>query len=398
MRRGAFTLLWLYVFTLPWDYILQFGDPIGSAGRVAGLLALAGGLLLVVTTGHMRRVQLFHIAALCYLAIVAASFFWTADPDATPHSIRVYIQSVMVIWVMWELGTTRERLVSLCTAYVAGAYVAALSVFHSFSLATVSRGAKEARFSADNWNVNDIALVLSLGIPLAFYIASKRSHWIKIWLALGYLILGPTAIMLTSSRTGIVVMAIAFSALPLFFRRLTLTAKVMTVIVLVVAVCFAVNYVPQQSWDRVSTLFASLRAGDLNSRELTWQSGLRAFSRDYLVGVGAGGFQAGVGSDFTAHNTFLAVLVEQGILGFVVFSVILGCTVRGVRHLSGDDRRLCILLLFCWAVGAFTLGWAMNRVTWFVLAIVVSFAAAELHQPLAELEVEGVVPAVGINS
>ena len=33
---------------------------------------------------------------------------------------------------------------------------------------------------------------------------------------------------------------------------------------------------------------------------------------------------------------------------------------------------MCIFLLLCWAVGVFTLGWAMHRVTWFVLGFVFS--------------------------
>lgn len=374
MRTVAFVLLWLYVFTLPWDYILQFGDPIGSAGRVAGLLALAGCVLLIVTNARVRRLRMFHIAVAFYLAIVAASLFWTADPEATLHSVRTYVQSVMVVWLMWELGANRRGLFHLVTAYVAGAYVAALSVFHNFSQTTVPGQAKEARFVADNWNANDTALVLALAIPLAFYVASKRAHWTSTWLARGYLVLAPMAIVLTSSRGGIVVTAVVFSALPLFLRRQTTAAKLATVLVLACGVYLAWNYAPQQSWDRLSTVLTSVRSRDLNGREQVWQIGLHAFGNNYLVGVGAGAFQAGADSENTAHNTFLAILVEQGFLGFSVFSVILAGAIYGTTRVRGEERRMCFFLLLCWAVGAFTLGWAMHRVTWFVLGLVVTFA------------------------
>lgn len=387
MRTVAFILLWLDVFTLPWDYILQFGDPVGSAGRVAGLLALAGSVALVVVTARIRRPQAFHVAAAVYLAIVAASLFWTVDSQGTAHSLRSYSQSVMLVWVLWEIGADQQELFHLVTAYVAGASVAALSIFHNFSLATVELNGGEARFAADNWDANDIALALALAIPLAFYVASKRNRWISTCLARGYLIVGPMAIVLTSSRGGLVVMAMAFLALPFFLRRQTATAKATTVIVLVCAACVASHYAPQQSWDRLSTLFESLRAGDLNSRETIWQTGLRAFSSNYLVGVGAGAFQSGAGSSFNAHNTFLAVLVEQGFLGFSVFSMLLGCAIHSAIRAKGEERKMCVLLLVCWAVGVFSLGWAANRITWFVLGLVVSFEGAGEHQQLPDAAV-----------
>jgi len=185
------------------------------------------------------------------------------------------------------------------------------------------------------------------------------------------------AIVLTSSRSGIAVTAIAISALPLFLRHQTVTAKLVMALVFVCAGVGALHYTPQQSWDRLATLYTSIVAGDLNSRELIWQSGLRTFAGNCLVGVGAGAFQSGAGTYYTAHNTYLAVLVEQGLLGFTIFSAILGGAIYSLRRLSGEERWMCVFILLCWAVGVFTLGWAMNRVTWFVLGLIVSIGYSD---------------------
>ncbi len=380
MRKVAYLLLWLYVFTLPWDNILQFGEPIGSAGRVAAFIAFAGSTALVVTGGKMRRLRPFHDATVGYLVIVALSILWTADPENTPHYVRVYVQSALVVWLLWELVSDQHAIDRLALAYVLGAYVAAFSIFRGFSAATIAAGAQEARFSADNWDANDLALVLALAIPLAVYVASKRTHWTSTWLARGYLILGPMAVVLTSSRSGIVVTAIALCALPLFLHRQSAAAKLAMVLILVCTGWLAWNYAPQQSWSRLSTIYSSLRAGDLNERQLIWQTALRSFGSNCLVGVGAGAFQSGVGSYYTAHNTFLAVLVEQGLVGFSVFSLILGGAIYSITRLQGEERWMCVFLLLCWAVGAFTLGWAMHRVTWFVLGFVFSSGHANQYE------------------
>ena len=283
----------------------------------------------------------------------------------------------MAVWLIWELGSNRLALLNLAVAYLAGAYVGAISVLRNFSTSTLQAGAKEARFTPDGWNSNDIALALALAIPFALYFAARRTNWITKWLARGYLILGTLAIILTSSRGGLTVMAIAISALPLYFVRQTPAAKVLMVLVLICAGCIAWHYVPQQSWDRLSTIYSTIAAGDLNGRELIWQSGLRTFSDNFLVGIGAGAFMAAVRSGLTAHNTFLAILVEQGLLGFTLFSAILGGVVYSISLLKGDERRMCFFLLLCWAVGVFTLGWAASRVTWFVLGLIFSIGYSE---------------------
>jgi hypothetical protein len=323
----------------------------------------------------MRRFRTFQIATAAYLAVVAASLFWTSNPESTAHSVRSYVQSAMIVWVMWELGATWRDAFHLATAYVAGASVAAISVLHNFSAATIELEARQARFAADNWDVNDLALVLSLAIPLAFYVATKRLDWISTCVARAYLLVGPMAIVLTSSRSGAVVMTLAILALPLFLKRQTMQAKVITATVVACAAWVAWNYAPQQSWNRLSTLFSSLRAGDLNFRDTIWRNGLRAFGGHCLAGVGAGAFETGAGINFSAHNTFLAVLVEQGLIGFGVFLVILGCAIHCSLRMAGTDRKLCVVLLVCWAVGTFTLGWAANRVTWFVLGLVTALGS-----------------------
>ena len=278
-----------------------------------------------------------------------------------------------------DLGTLFESVCAdqsyscLCCRRLRGA----IGVLRNFSNSPLQADARELRFTPDGWNSNDIALALALAIPFALYLATRHAGWLTKWLARGYLILGPLAIILTSSRSGLTVTLIALSAFPLYFLRQTAAAKLLMVLVLICAGCVTWYYAPHQSWDRLSTICSSVVAGDLNGRELIWLNGPRTFCDNVLVGVGAGNFLSSVGANFTAHNTFLAVLVEQGLLGFTVFSTILGGAAYGISLLKGDEPRMCFFLLLCWAVGAFTLGWAASRVTWFVLGLIVTFGHAE---------------------
>jgi hypothetical protein len=59
---------------------------------------------------------------------------------------------------------------------------------------------------------------------------------------------------------------------------------------------------------------------------------------------------------------------------------------RSVKHTKGEELKMCVLLFLCWSIGAFTLGWATNRVTWFMLGLIVSFGSAREQQRLSDPE------------
>ena len=54
MRKTAWILLLLFVFTIPWEYSLDLGGVLGNAARIAGLLVLLAAVPAVLQTGSMR--------------------------------------------------------------------------------------------------------------------------------------------------------------------------------------------------------------------------------------------------------------------------------------------------------------------------------------------------------
>ncbi len=98
-----------------------------------------------------------------------------------------------------------------------------------------------------------------------------------------------------------------------------------------------VAFVPETSWTRISTISAQVDSGDLNQRTAIWAAGLRAFAAHPVLGVGEGAYlqisDRQLGEGFVAHNTFVSVLVELGIVGFLLFAAILQ------KPPEGDDSR-----------------------------------------------------------
>jgi hypothetical protein len=109
MRKIAFLLLWLYVFTIPWEHSTDIGAGIGSVTRVAGIAALLAGLTAVALRGSMRRMNLFLATAGAFYLLVVASYFWTVDAEATGRAIRTFAQAMWVVWLIWEFAPDAVR-------------------------------------------------------------------------------------------------------------------------------------------------------------------------------------------------------------------------------------------------------------------------------------------------
>jgi putative inorganic carbon (hco3(-)) transporter len=383
MRKISFILLWLFVFVMPWDYCVWFGEPIGSLGRVAGLLALGSGMVAVLLSGRMRRFSGFHAAVGLFFVLVCCSMAWTYDTEATARSIRTYVQVICTVWLIWEFAPDTEHQELLMLGYVLGAGIASCLVVRNLAGAGNTQGIMHPRFSAEGWDPNDLALALVIAIPLAAWLSNRIRSRVAAWACRGYLLVGPLAALLTGSRGGLVALAVAALAVPLLFTRTGLTTKLCAGVLLMGIALAALSFVPGPVWSRLGTLPSEIVSGDLRQRATIWEYGLRTLADHPVLGVGAGAFKQAAGASYTAHNTFLAVLVEMGFLGFGVFVVVVGFPLVRIWRGQAGQRYLWLVTLACWAAGASGLGWQERRITWFVLGLALASAMAHSHQSSA---------------
>jgi hypothetical protein len=395
MNRIAFACLWLFVFTIPWEMSLQLGAGIGSIGRVAGLIALVAAVWAVGANGRLRRLSAFHISAIAFLLLVSASLFWTADPIQSPHIIRVYYQSMWVSWIVWEVARDERRLSQLRMAFVLGECVLVSLTLQSFLNGRIAERAKEARFAAEGWNWNDMAIMLVLGIPFACFMAVKSENLWERWLGRISLFLAVLGIILTSSRTGLVGIAVAFLTLPLLKPRSSTATKLLAVPLVAAAVYAAVLWLPAQTFQRLGTTLGEITYGTMDFRTSIWKVGLLAFPEHWLVGVGAGAWIAGTGNFYNAHNMYLEILVEDGIAGFVLYLLILWFVIGAIRRNRAADRLVSVMLLIAFLVCAIAGHWAQMPATWFVLGWIVARGHVENPVHTASRQDEVTAPMAG---
>jgi O-antigen ligase len=371
MRKIAWILLLVFVFTIPWEYSLDLGGLLGNAARIAGLLVLLAAVPAVLQAGRMRTPGAFWCVTFALFLWFCCSCFWTIDSAATLESIRGYFQEMMIVWLIWEFSGTPDDLRALLGATVAGSWVLALLTLAAFS-SPEAIAAGQIRFAAYGQDPNEVARFLDLGFPLAALLVNCEQRWLLRSMALGFFPLGLIAVLLTASREGFLaaVIAIVGSAILLTVGRARRVVAAVFLLPPFLAGLWLL--VPGATLARLATIPEQLKTGDLNQRFNIWSAGWSAFKHAPLFGSGAGTFVAAahLSPIDTAHNTALSIAVSGGLCALFLAVLLFALAVRFALRTSGSLCLALVTSLIVWALTSLVATVEENRTTWLLFAMV----------------------------
>jgi O-antigen ligase len=371
MRRIAWLLLLAYAFTIPWEYSLDLGAPLGNVARITGLLLLAAAIPSVLQAGRARMpgMMLWLVAAL-YLWI-CCTCFWSIDRVATLDKLRAFFQEMMVVWMVWEFAESPRDLRMLFRATVLGCWVLAVLTLVEFRSAAMLV-AGQARFAAFGQDPNDVARFLDLGFPMAALLGTSERSWLGKLVAYGYLPMALLTVMLTASRGGFLaaMVAVVGSLLLLSMGRPRTRWAGLFALPAIVAVVWCV--VPAETLQRLATIPEQLSGGSLNQRFEIWSLGWRAFVKSPVLGYGMGNFSlaAGLSPEDTAHNTVLAILVGGGLCALTVCVAIVWVAIRTIMRLRARVRIALATAMAVWIVTATVATVEESRFTWLLFGVI----------------------------
>jgi O-antigen ligase len=365
----AYIFTWLFVFAVPWQNMVILPG-LGTISKVLGAGAIAGTLVHVVLSGKIRKPVAFHWVAIGYVCWVLLSVFWAvAVPDSYLEKVATYLQLLVMTWVIWEAAPTRARLTGLLQAYVLGAYVATGSTIYNYATGTTLA---YERFSASGFDPNDLGMLLALALPMAWYITSTTSSAFLRWLNRAYFVAGTVAILLTSSRGALLAALAALSVIPWTLTRLRRGLRVATVVIMLGAGAAAVRFVPDFAFQRLSTTTSVLSGGTMSGRLGVWKQGLWTVPARPLQGYGPAGWWPTIGvkiGNRAPHSSWLAILVEEGIIGLVLYLALFMVVFTRLLVLPTFERRVSLTLLGTLVIAMTPLGWDADKAPWLVLAL-----------------------------
>jgi O-antigen ligase len=380
LGRLAFASLWLLVFAMPWENAVTISG-FGTSARLIGMVAVGLGVLAIVERGKIRRPSAGHIVMGLFVLLAALSYLWSLYPEGTLIQAFSYIQLFAMVWLIWELAPQVREQLQLMQAYVLGTFISAIDTIYEFFSHQES---VYQRYAGAKLDANDLGLIMALSIPMSYYLLIENKGWTA-WIYRVQLILAGITILLTASRGATLATLVALSIVPLTQARLTARQRIALIVTVSLLVYGVVLFVPSTSWERLSTLPTELGQGTLTGRTIIWRAGWEIFRAHPFLGIGANAFRLIVSRVLAepirleerdpappAHNTFLSVLVEQGVVGFTVFCALLGVLARSLRAMPPFPRRLWIVSFGVWVVGVSSLTWEMRKPTWFFFGLIMA--------------------------
>lgn len=379
MRRIAFALSLIFIFCIPWEGVIELPG-LGTGTKLIGFVLLALWAATVVTTNRLRKPALFQIIVCIFVLWNAVTVFWSGDPSRTVTHLVTWIQLIALIYILWDLYTTRTAVMAGLQAFILGEYVAISIAGFNFFSGNVFYSHYQRFSPSSQSNPDGFGFMVVLGIPLAWYLASSQSitkmdGLLKI-VNYAYIPAAFLGLVLSGTRTAMIaaVVGMAFGIASL--NRVRLAARIVIFVMITSIILILLPQVQTlKSFQRFGTLGEAISKGDLNQREDLWREGLAAFEEHPFTGVGSNMYRSVNSLGKLAHNSFISVLVEGGLIGFLLFLIIVMIAfVQALRH-PRWDAAFWLTLLLVWAIGAFTLTYEYRKATWLFLSLLVVSAA-----------------------
>lgn len=158
----------------------------------------------------------------------------------------------------------------------------------------------------------------------------------------GYGFLAVTSVLLTNSRGGMLGLTVFFFLACVTGKTAMRALRTLCIAGLITAF-IAVFALPQTQRERLNTLWNgsanSSAQGSIELRKQAFRDGMKMFFENPITGVGLGNFKRyrakrGDSSGIEAHNVYVQILGETGLVGGVAFAMFVGCIWKNFRRIN----------------------------------------------------------------
>ncbi|HKQ80558.1 MAG TPA: O-antigen ligase family protein [Blastocatellia bacterium] len=346
-RRGEHWLAFagIYLFTLmlyarPNDLFPALGDfPLVKIVAISVLLIYIGSKNVAgarPTVWTLEMTMLMVIAALGLLFMPVAA----SPKDSLDLLADKYLKTVVIFILMVNLIDTRQRIFSLWKLVVVCGATLGVGAINSYVKGEfTARGLRiEGLVGGMFENPNDLATALNLLLPFAVLLTLTREGIARLfYLACSAVI--AIGVLVTFSRGGFLGL-IASTGLMLWKMGRGRRLKTTLGTALILGVLFSV--LPGGYGARMVTIFnteedqtgsAQLR------RELMERAASIAINRP-IIGVGMGNFHIYSIREKAAHNSYLEIAAELGMMGLIAYLILIFAPLRSLHLIERQTRGM----------------------------------------------------------
>ncbi len=318
---------------------LQIIQPLKIVGGLAiiSVLLNKNGIYNIRTKIKLPQVKC--ILGILILGIVTIPFgVWRGNSFSfvINHYWKLIVTFILVIGSISSMEDFRKIIWSL---FIAVGFLTLFAV----------RSEAMGRISVSTYyDPNDLSMVVILALPFAVFVFLREKGVKQILLGVLILFILRTLI-LTVSRGGF----IGFAAVTAFilFRVRKIGKKVIIPFMLIIAVGAGTFffYAKSDYWERIRSIAhyeEDYNVTDAYGRVEVWKRGLKIMKEHFVLGVGINNFPIAEGLSHqdikgkwsTAHNAFIQIGAELGIIGLILFCYIIYSTFRKINEIISEAK------------------------------------------------------------
>jgi putative inorganic carbon (hco3(-)) transporter len=352
---------------------LGFVEIVPLFGPVLNLTKLAGALLAlswfaVLASGRAREADfarvhpLITVALGLFLGWAAVSGVWAEEPGAALGSVSRYALNAVLFLIVFTAVRTKRDLGLVLLGFAAGTAFAA-----GYGMVTTPNAEAPDRLYSGQLDPNELAAALVAGVATSFaMMLLYRDKPLLLVLGVGTATLCAAGVLLTASRGALIALSVMLLFAIVISGRWRVWVVIVGVLFASVAYVYFAAYAPEAVRERIAEP-ASGQARVQEGRTTIWQVAWRAFEDKPVIGVGTGNFATSskhyvfepgalprsdeiVDAQQVAHNSYLEVLAELGVIGMALFATIvafsIGSVLRASREfrIAGDSRMQLVAL------------------------------------------------------
>jgi len=333
----------VYLFTLmlyarPNDLFPALGDfPLVKIVAVSALMiyiiskASAGGRMSIWT---LEMSMLVGIAALGLLFMPIAA----SPKDSVDMLTEIYLKTVIIFILMVNLIDTRQRIYSLWKLVVICGAALGLGAIKSYMKGEFTdKGLRiEGLVGGMFENPNDLATALDLLLPFAVVLTLTSKGFARLFYLVCAAIL-TIGVLVTLSRGGFLGL-VASGVVMLWKLGRGRRLKTVLAAALICGILLAV--MPGGYGARIATIFNTQQDQTGSAqlrRELMERAASVAINRP-IVGVGMGNFHIYSIREKEAHNAYLEIAAELGVMGLIAYLIVIFAPLRSLRRIERQTR------------------------------------------------------------
>jgi hypothetical protein len=339
------------------------------------------------------RAQSISILSVYFLAWVLISWTWSINPSGAVSIIVELISGLLIYLLLADpqcLRDSRELIRFFAFLLVVGVILATMTVISfwyaksksfnitkdlTFFMALLNEKGRAAGFTGVNYSATMLNYFIFIGLSLLFIV--KGYAKLLVGGAIFFLI---AAVVMTGSKAGfgglLAGLMVLIGLTPFFKGKRIITAAGLFGMLIAAFLCATLVMTGDVTTSRVAAVGASF---SYDTRLEWWQKGFEAlFYTSYGMGAGVGGFRKMIDPVLYAHNIFLSVLFDLGVVGMILFLGLLMVLFFHIGKTLSDFREQKDIQVVLSCMIAAMVGFLMNnllqgdyymRLFWLMLGI-----------------------------